>query len=115
MVWKKNLSSAIKKLETFYQKIKDPDLAQYAVSFAHRVRFIQYQNLRQFFWETELRTTPQGHPDYRKIEQEKAKIIQKIYPLIAKYLLVDFQEYEFARRESIKKIKVKEEELRKMI
>jgi thymidylate synthase ThyX len=101
---KEKFISAIENLEKLYQKIENKDLAQYAVSFAHRVRFLQYQNLRQFFWETELRTTPQGHPHYRKIEQEKAKIIQKIYPLISKYLLVDFQDYEFSRRESAKKI-----------
>jgi thymidylate synthase ThyX len=101
---KEKFISAIENLEKLYQKIEDKDLAQYAVSFAHRIRFLQYQNLRQFFWETELRTTPQGHPHYRKIEQEKAKIIQKIYPLISKYLLVDFQDHEFARRESAKKI-----------
>jgi thymidylate synthase ThyX len=104
---KEKFVSAIENLEKLYQKIEDKDLAQYAVSFAHRVRFLQYQNLREFFWETELRTTPQGHPHYRKIEQEKAKIIQKIYPLISKYLLVDFQDYEFSRRESIKKIEEK--------
>jgi thymidylate synthase ThyX len=108
---KEKFISAIENLEKLYQKIEDKDLAQYAVSFAHRVRFLQYQNLRQFFWETELRTTPQGHPHYRKIEQEKAKIIEKIYPLISKYLLVDFQDYEFARRESVKKI---EEKLKKL-
>jgi thymidylate synthase ThyX len=108
---KEKFVSAIENLEKLHQKIEDKDLAQYAVSFAHRVRFLQYQNLRQFFWETELRTTPQGHPHYRKIEQEKAKIIQKIYPLISKYLLVDFQDYEFARRESVKKI---EEKLKKL-
>jgi len=99
--------SAIYELEKLYEKIEDKDLAQYAVSFAHRVRFIQYQNLREFFWETELRTTSQGHPHYRKIEQEKAKIIQKIYPLISKYLLVDFKDYEFPRREAIKKMEEK--------
>jgi thymidylate synthase ThyX len=104
---KEKFVSAIENLEKLYQKIKDEDLAQYAVSFAHRVRFLQYQNLREFFWETELRTTSQGHSHYRKIEQEKAKIIQKIYPLISKYLLVDFQDYEFSRRESIKKIEEK--------
>jgi len=108
---KEKFVSAIENLEKLYQKIEDKDLAQYAVSFAHHVRFLQYQNLRQFFWETELRTTPQGHPHYRKIEQEKAKIIQEIYPLISKYLLVDFQDYEFARRESVKKI---EEKLKKL-
>jgi thymidylate synthase ThyX len=100
---KEKFVSAIENLEKLYQKIENKDLAQYAVSFAHRIRFLQYQNLRQFFWETELRTTSQGHPHYRKIEQEKAKIIQKIYPLISKYLLVDFQDYEFSRRESVKK------------
>jgi thymidylate synthase ThyX len=104
---KEKFVSAIENLEKLYRKIEDKDLAQYAISFAHRVRFLQYQNLRQFFWETELRTTSQGHPHYRKIEQEKAKIIQKIYPLISKYLLVDFQDYEFSRRESIKKIEEK--------
>jgi thymidylate synthase ThyX len=104
---KEKFVSTIENLEKLYRKIENKDLAQYAVSFAHRIRFLQYQNLREFFWETELRTTPQGHPHYRKIEQEKAKIIQKIYPLISKYLLVDFQDYEFARRESVKKIEKK--------
>jgi thymidylate synthase ThyX len=108
---KEKFVSAIENLEKLYRKIENKDLAQYTVSFAHRIRFFQYQNLREFFWETELRTTPQGHPHYRKIEQEKAKIIQKIYPLISKYLLVDFQDYEFARRESVKKI---EEKLKKI-
>jgi len=107
---KEEFISAINELEKLYQKIEDKNLAQYAVSFAHRVRFLQYQNLRQFFWETELRTTSQGHSHYRQIEQEKAKIIQKIYPLISKYLLVDFKDYEFPRRESIKQI---EEKLKK--
>jgi thymidylate synthase ThyX len=108
---KEKFVSTIENLEKLYRKIENKDLSQYAVSFAHRIRFLQYQNLREFFWETELRTTPQGHPHYRKIEQKKAKIIQKIYPLISKYLLVDFQDYEFARRESVKKI---EEKLKKI-
>lgn len=101
--------SAIRKAEEVFDKIYkvNEDLAQYSVCLAHKIRFIQYQNLREFFWETELRTISQGHPDYRKIEQEKAKIVQKIYPLIGKYLLVDFKDYEFARRESVEKINEK--------
>jgi thymidylate synthase ThyX len=114
-----NLSQKFKetilKIEDLFQKIEkiDPDIAQYSVSLAHKVRFIQYQNLREFFWEAELRTIPQGHPDYRQIEKQKAKIIQKIYPLISKYLLVDFEDYDFARRESIEKIEKKEKEILK--
>ena len=108
---------ALEKIEKLFLKIEkfDKEVAQYSVSLAHKIRFIQYQNLRQFFWETELRTTPQGHPDYRKIEQEKAKIIQKIYPLISKYLLVDFRDYEFSRRESIKKNSRKRSKIKKYL
>jgi thymidylate synthase ThyX len=112
---RKRFVQAINKLEELYFKIKDKDVAQYAVSFAHKVRFIQYQNLRQFFWESELRTSPQGHPDYREIEKEKAKIVKKIYPLISKYLLVDFKDYQFSRRESEKNIKEKSKDLEKII
>jgi len=106
--------SAIKRAEELFKKIEeiDPDIAQYCCTFAHKVRFIQYQNLRSFFWETELRTIPEGHPDYRKIEQEKIKLVQKIYPLIGKYLLVDMNDYDFARRGVSGKIKKKEQELK---
>ncbi|MBI3984477.1 MAG: FAD-dependent thymidylate synthase [Candidatus Levybacteria bacterium] len=105
--------SAIKKAEDVFKKIekKDKDLAQYAVTMAHRVRFLQKQNLRAFFWQSELRTTSQGHPDYRKIEQEKAKLIKKVYPLIGKYLMVDFETYDFARRGTIEKIEQREKKL----
>ena len=104
---------AVKKAEDVFKKIekKDKDLAQYAVTMAHRVRFMQKQNLRAFFWQSELRTTSQGHPDYRKIEQEKAKLIKKVYPLIGSFLMVDFNEYDFARRGTIEKIEQREKKL----
>lgn len=104
---------AVEKAEKIFKKIekKDKELAQYAVTMAHRVRFMQKQNLRAFFWQSELRTTSQGHPDYRKIEQEKAKLIKKVYPLIGSYLMVDFSEYDFARRGTIEKIEQREKKL----
>jgi len=107
-------SAAIKRAEEVFLKIEknDQDIAQYCCTLAHKVRFIQYQNLRQFFWEAELRTIPEGHPDYRKIEQEKIRLVQKIYPLISRYLLVDMNDYEFARRGVFDKIKKKEKELK---
>jgi thymidylate synthase ThyX len=107
--------SAVKKAEDVFKKIekKDKDIAQYAVTFSHRVRFMQKQNLRSFFWEAELRTIAQGHPDYRKIEQEKAKLVKKVYPIIGKYLMVDFNDYDFARRGTIEKIAQKEAKLLK--
>src|SRR3989344_4292187 len=100
--------------EEIFKKIEkvNPDMAQYCCTFGHKVRFMQYQNMRAFFWEVELRTTSQGHPDYRVIEQEKARQIQAIYPLIGKYLMVDFNDYDFARRGDTKKIESKEQELK---
>ena len=104
---------AIEKAEKVFKKIerKDKDLAQYAVTMAHKVRFLQKQNLRAFFWQSELRTTSQGHPDYRLVEQEKAKLIKKIYPLLGKYLMVDFNNYDFARRGTVEKIEQREKKL----
>ena len=110
----KKYTAAIKELEGVFKKIEESnsDLAQYCCTLAHKVRFIQYQNLRSFFWEAELRTIPEGHPDYRKIEQEKVRLVKKIYPLISKYLLVDMNNYDFARRRTPDKIKKKEKELK---
>ncbi len=106
--------AAVEKMEAVFRKIesKDPDLAQYAVTLAHRLRFLQRQNLRAFFWEAELRTIPTGHPDYRKIEQEKVKLVREVYPLLGKFVLADMQNYDFARRDTQSEIEKKEKELR---
>ncbi|PIR43345.1 hypothetical protein COV24_03200 [candidate division WWE3 bacterium CG10_big_fil_rev_8_21_14_0_10_32_10] len=115
--YEKKYVHAIEKLENLYKKVEkvDVDLAQYCVSFSHLVKFVQYQNLRAFFWESELRTIAQGHPDYRKIEQEKVKIIKKKYPLLSKYIMADMNNYEFARRGSEEQIKAKEAELKEQL
>ena len=79
------------------------------------MRFYQYQNLRQAFWETELRTISQGHPDYRLIEQKKYELLKEKFPLIAKYMLVDMADYAIARRGTEEGIKKKEESLIKKL
>jgi len=66
--YKETLESIVplfKKLEAH-----SPELAQYVVPLAYRVRFQQYQNLRQFFWEAELRT---GHRDIRTTASSSRK------------------------------------------
>lgn len=91
---------AIDRAEELFARLErhDPDLAQYAVTLAHRIRFMQWTNLRQCFWEIELRTIPEGHPDYRRIEQEKFRRLEEVYPLIAERIMVNLGEYDFARR-----------------
>lgn len=105
---------AVLKAEELFLKVEkhDKDLAQYCCTMAHRIRFQQYQNLRSFFWESELRTIAQGHPDYREVEKEKIKLVQPIYPLLSKYLLADMGDYDFARRGDSAAILKKEEELK---
>ena len=109
----KEFNDSVSKVAELFKKVEksDLDIAQYCCTLAHRVRFVQYQNLRSFFWESELRTIPEGHPDYRKIEQEKIRLVQKIYPLIGKYLLIDMGSYDFARRKVSEQAKKKEEDL----
>lgn len=89
----------------------NPELAQYAVTMAHRLRFMQWQNLRECFWEMELRTIPEGHPDYRHIEQAKFRLLQRVYPVLTEYMRVNLGEYDFARRGQDDKIQAKLREL----
>jgi thymidylate synthase ThyX len=49
--------------------------APYAVSMAHRVRFYMELNAREAMHVIELRTTPQGHPAYRRICQAMHRLI----------------------------------------
>ena len=98
---------ASQKVDKFWRKIsKDfPDAAQYVVMLGNRIRWYQWENLRELGWETELRTSPQGHPDYRKIEHLKVKAVKSVHPALATALkFVDWKDYDLARRESEKRI-----------
>jgi thymidylate synthase ThyX len=90
---------------------EDPFLAQYAVPLAYRVRFHQWQNFRQLFWETELRTISQGHPAYRAVEQEKYRQVKARFPLLARYIQADLEDYPIARRGTEDRIREKEERI----
>lgn len=90
----------------FYKKIskKFPYQAQYVVMRGNKVRWYQFENLRELGWEAELRTGPQGHPDYRTVEHEKVNLVKKIHPALVEALkFVDFADYDLARRESEKR------------
>src|SRR3990167_9391910 len=98
---------AAQKIDNLYRRVKKryPDQAQYLVLMGNRVRWYQFENLRELGWEAELRTGPQGHPDYRKIEHEKINAVAKVHPALVEALkFVDFNDYKLARRESEKKI-----------
>ena len=52
-----------------------PEVASYAVVMAYRVRFYMDMNAREAMHVIELRTTPQGHPSYRRICQAMHRLI----------------------------------------
>jgi len=106
-------SEALERAGNLFRKIEplDRDLSQYAVPLGYRMRFYQWQNFRQFFWEAELRTISQGHPDYRFIEQEKYRLIKERFPLIAETMLVDMSDYAIARRGTEERIEEKEKRI----
>jgi thymidylate synthase ThyX len=52
-----------------------PDVASYAVSMAYRVRFSMEMNAREAMHVIELRTSPQGHPSYRRVCQAMHRLI----------------------------------------
>ena len=60
-----------------------PSEAQYVVPFAYKIRWYMKMNLREAVHMCELRTMPQGHPDYRFICQEMWRKIQEVHPALA--------------------------------
>jgi thymidylate synthase ThyX len=59
-----------------------PEVAQYAVSMAYRLRFVMQMSAREALHLTELRSQPQGHPTYRRVAHEMHHLIQEVHPSI---------------------------------
>jgi thymidylate synthase ThyX len=64
-----------------YERIADvglPEVASYAVSMAYRIRFAMEMNAREAMHLVELRSSPQGHPAYRRVAQEMHRLIAEV-------------------------------------
>ncbi len=86
-----------------YEKIhRDfPLESQYVVPFAYRVRWSMKLNLREAVFLGELRTMPQGHPDYRTIVQLMWRKIEQVHPTLAAYAkFIDWKTYRLGRLHS---------------
>jgi thymidylate synthase ThyX len=64
-------------------KTDHPAEAPYVVPFAFRVRWYVTLNLREAVHLCELRSMPQGHPDYRLVVQEIWRRIEEVHPGLA--------------------------------
>lgn len=54
-----------------------PDRAAYAVSLAHRIRYVMQFNAREAMHLLELRSSVQGHPSYRAVAQRMHRLIDE--------------------------------------
>jgi thymidylate synthase ThyX len=100
--------------EVFQILVKDyPEESQYVVNFAYRYPYFIKLNLREATHIIELRTVPQGHPDYRYICQEIFKKIRDVHPLLSQGIkFVDLNDYSLERLSSEKNIEKKKREIR---
>jgi thymidylate synthase ThyX len=78
-----------------------PAEAQYVVPFAYKTRWYMKMNLREAVHLCELRTMPQGHPDYRFIAQEMWRKIQEVHQALAEVgRFIDWKSYRLGRLQS---------------
>ena len=81
-----------------------PEEAQYVVNFAYRYPYFVKLNLREACHMVELRTAPQGHPDYRIVCQKIYNEIMRVHPQLAQGIkFVDMNRYQLERFDAEKK------------
>lgn len=99
----RRLSSEVGELYLDLERELGVGAAEYCTLFGHDVRFKMGMNLREAEHLLELRTIPQGHPDYRRVCQKIAKEILARAPFLKDAGLlkfVDFDSYDWARAAS---------------
>ncbi len=74
-----------------------PREAPYVLPLAFRKRVLFTWNLREICHFVQLRSSKQGHPSYRQIAQQVYREIERVHPLLARYLRVDLDDYALAR------------------
>lgn len=102
----KNLLSEAKSLFSEMEP-EMPYEAQYCVPRAFRMRWYMKLNLREIYHLTELRSSKQGHPDYRKLAQEMKRLVAEVHPSLTGNMFVDMNDYALPRLESEKRIDYK--------
>ncbi len=79
--------AAMEQAREAYTKIAKelPEEAQYVVPMAYNIRWYFHVNLRALQWLCELRSQPQGHPNYRRLAQEMARQVCEHCPVFERF------------------------------
>ena len=114
--FKSEFDDCMKRAADLYEQIYAdlPSEAQYVVPFAYKIRWYMKMNLREALHMCELRTMPQGHPDYRFICQEMWRKIQEVHPALAECgKFIDWKKYRLGRLQSEMRTEFKKSALQK--
>ncbi len=101
--FKDEFNDCMERAAALYERIYAdlPSEAQYVVPFAYKIRWYMKMNLREALHMCELRTMPQGHPDYRFICQEMWRKIREVHPALADCgKFIDWKKYRLGRLQS---------------
>ena len=74
-----------------------PREAPYVLPLAFRKRVLFTWNLREIHHFVQLRSAKQGHTSYRHIAQQVFREVERVHPLLAKYIRVDLEDHPLAR------------------
>ncbi len=96
---------SLRRSAELYYDLRDefPEQAQYSVALAFRIRYVMQMNAREAMHLIELRSGPQGHPSYRRVAQEMARLIRDVagHEAIADAMkYVDFSDTDLERLEA---------------
>lgn len=81
-----------------YIHMRLPQLAQYALNFAFNYRYQIFCNFRELAHIIELRTIPQGNPEYRVICQKMFKEVKNRSKFLSQFIkFADMNEYPLER------------------
>ena len=82
----------------------NPQVAQYCLPLAMRIRFVWHVNLRSLAHIIRLRSGVQGHYSYRHIAQDLYRAVAAVQPRLARHLEVNLEESYLGRLASEEKI-----------
>lgn len=108
------VEECVQKADKLYDVMyrENPFLAQYAVLHGHYIRWTMEFNDREAMHLLELRSAPQGHPNYRQAAQQMHKLILERSKWRGEMMnFVDYNEYYWSRADSEARQRVKEAKL----
>ncbi|MBW3625171.1 MAG: FAD-dependent thymidylate synthase [Armatimonadetes bacterium] len=79
------------------ERTDDALQAQYVLPMMANYRFFRVWNLRQVMNVIKLRSARQGHTSYRQAAQALYREVERVHPLLARYIQVDLGDYPLAR------------------